>query len=49
MEVDTFFNALKEVSANQDSDSSFYVQMLIAVSEYPNFVQMMQSYKMGHD
>jgi len=43
--IDTavFFEALKEVKEKGDSsESGFYVQLLIALSDYENFVAMMQ-------
>lgn len=36
--VEGFFSALKEVQAGSEN---FYVQLLIALTEYENFVQMM--------
>ena len=44
-----FFEALKEVKErNDDAQAGFYVQLLIALSEYDNFIGMMQSYKLAH-
>lgn len=43
-----FSDALKEVSKKgEESDSSFYVQLLISLADYENFISMMQGYKLS--
>ena len=42
-----FFNALKRESEKSD-DCAFYVEILLAVTEFQNFVDMMKHYKRDH-
>lgn len=42
--VEQFFNALKEAQeASEETD--FYVQVLLSVTEYSNFIDMMKQFK----
>ena len=45
--VDQFFNALKSMQ-EKDADNSFYVEVLLSVCDYTNFIDMMKHYKAEH-
>ena len=40
-----FFNALKNNYDDDETDTAFYVEMLLAVTDYSNFVDMIKHYK----
>lgn len=42
--VEQFFSALK-ILADKDEENKFYVDVLLSVTEYSNFVDMMRNYK----
>lgn len=46
-----FMAACKEVASKNDEESqtNFYVQILISLAEYENFIAMMQSHKLSHN
>jgi hypothetical protein len=47
--VEAFFEALKQVQKDgENNESSFYVQLLISITEYENFIGMMQNYCESH-
>jgi hypothetical protein len=47
--VEAFYEALKKVQQEgEDSQQAFYVQLLISIIQYENFVQMMQNYCYSH-
>lgn len=46
--VERFFEIVKEKSKDKDSEASLFVQILLSVSEYTNFVEMMRAYKREH-
>ena len=45
--VEQFYHALKTVIA-EDASNNFYVEVLLAATDYTNFVQMMNHYKREH-
>ena len=45
--VEKFFGALKTLS-EKDPDSNFYVEVLLSVTDFANFVDMMKHYKGEH-
>lgn len=45
--VDQFFRALKQ-DYESDGESAIYVEMILAVADFSNFIEMMQSYKRNH-
>ena len=45
--VEQFFNALKTLQ-EKDADNSFYVEVLLSVCDYSNFIYMMKHYKAEH-
>ena len=45
--VEKFFGALKQLS-EKDPDSNFYVEVLLSVTDFANFVDMMKHYKGEH-
>lgn len=42
--VQEFFDALKMI-VEKDDDNKFYVEVLLSVTDYQNFLDMMKSYK----
>lgn len=42
--VEKFFNAMKEAQA-QSEENDFYVQVLLSVTDYSNFIDMMKQFK----
>lgn len=45
--VEQFFDALKTLQA-KDPENNFYVEVLLSVTEYSNFIDMMKHYKAEH-
>jgi len=45
--VEEFFNALKSAQ-EKDEDAGFYVDILLSVTDFANFVDMMKHYKRDH-
>ena len=49
VEVAAFFEALKTLNDRPESqEGQFYVQVLLSVTEYSNFIDMMKHYKKEH-
>ena len=44
MGVQEFFDALKSI-VEKDDDNKFYVEVLLSVTDYQNFIDMMKSHK----
>lgn len=44
LSVESFFAALKTIT-DQDPDNSFYVEVLLSVTDFTNFIDMMKHYK----
>ena len=44
VDVGKFFEALKTI-VDTDPDNKFYVEVLLSVTDYSNFIEMMSSYK----
>ncbi len=42
--VENFFEIIKERSTH-DSEAKMFIQILLSVSEYANFIEMMRAYK----
>ena len=45
--TEQFFAALKN-KHEEDEDAAFYLEMILAVTEFSQFVQMIQHYKRDH-
>jgi hypothetical protein len=45
--VEEFFNALSSV-VEKDADNKFYLEVLLSVTDFSNFMDMMKSYKREH-
>ena len=45
--VEAFFDALKEMQ-EQTSESDFYVQVLLSITDYQNFIDMIKHFKAEH-
>ena len=43
-----FFTALQTASKDDDSMAPFYVEMLMSVADYQQFILMMKDYKNHH-
>jgi hypothetical protein len=46
VEVEKFFHALEKLQG--DGETHFYVQVLLSVTEYSNFLDMIRHYKADH-
>ena len=47
--LEEFFAALKSLNEKPESqEGQFYVQVLLSVTEYSNFIDMMKHYKKEH-
>ena len=46
--VEKFFEIIKQKSQEEDSEAKIFVTIMLSVSEYTNFVEMMRAYKREH-
>ncbi len=47
--MEQFFSALKEQQEKDgEGEASFYIQVILSVTEYANFVDMIKHYKSEH-
>ncbi|TNV75825.1 hypothetical protein FGO68_gene16664 [Halteria grandinella] len=47
--VEEFFEIVKKKSTDENSEAKIFVTIMLSVSEYTNFVEMMRAYKREHE